>query len=258
MAATIKNPIMDNGYTANRACGHSNANSHNTIRHRTVMSLSASANKTHPDEGLLFVISAASGTGKTTLIQALLDEDPGLGVSVSHTTRPMRQNERDGVNYHFVSKKDFQALIAQEAFIEFAEVFGNFYGTSLSSLHKRLSDGEDMLLEIDWQGALQVRKAMSHAVMIFILPPSMAALEARLQARGQDQPEVIHRRLAGATEEISHCHEFDYLVVNSDFKIAKAELSAIIQVQRMRTDRRRQQLEKLLTSALPPAPASKG
>lgn len=178
-------------------------------------------------KGTLFVISAPSGAGKTSLVARSLKDNPQLSVSVSHTTRPPRPGEQDGVNYHFVSKEQFEAMIADGQFLESATVFDNYYGTSQKEVEDRLNAGEDLILEIDWQGAQQVRKQIKSLVSIFILPPSISVLKQRLSDRGQDDKVVIERRLAEAREEISHYIEFDYLVVNDEFELAAKELNAV-------------------------------
>jgi len=183
--------------------------------------------------GNLFIISAASGTGKTSLLQAVLARDPQAQVSISHTTRPQRPGEVDGENYHFVSTEEFQQLVESTGFLEHAEVFGNFYGTSQAWVAATLASGKDVILEIDWQGAAQIRKT-SKVISIFILPPSLATLKERLQNRGQDEAKVIERRLNEAQSEIAHYAEYDYLVVNDDFDTAVAEISAILTAERCR------------------------
>ncbi|KZY85248.1 guanylate kinase, partial [Oleiphilus sp. HI0069] len=160
-------------------------------------------------QGRLYVVSAPSGAGKTSLVAALLEADSGIEVSVSHTTRQARPGEVDGVNYHFVSIPEFEQLISESGFLEHAKVFDNYYGTSKTWLEQRMALGQDVILEIDWQGAQQVRELMPDTVSIFILPPSKAALRERLQGRGQDSEEVIERRMADATSESSHYHEYD-------------------------------------------------
>ncbi len=186
------------------------------------------------ERGTLFVISAPSGAGKTSLVAAMLRNDEKLGVSVSHTTRPMREGEQDGVNYHFVSRDAFEAMIGQGDFLEHADVFGNYYGTSHSWVRDTLAGGQDVILEIDWQGAEQVRRLMPECVGIFIVPPSPEVLRERLVGRGTDKPEVVERRLAEAAEECRHALEFDYLVVNDQFEVALADLLAIVRTQRLR------------------------
>ncbi|MHA7855876.1 guanylate kinase [Marinobacter alkaliphilus] len=185
-------------------------------------------------QGTLFVISAPSGAGKTSLVAEMLRQDSQLGVSVSHTTRPMRTGEQDGVNYHFVSRDEFEAMIAEGDFLEHADVFGNYYGTSHAWVRETLATGRDVILEIDWQGAEQVRRLVPECVGIFIVPPSAEVLRERLIGRGTDAPEVIERRLAEAEEECRHAAEFDYLVVNDDFGVALADLLAITRAQRLK------------------------
>lgn len=199
------------------------------------------------EQGTLFVISAPSGAGKTSLVSELLRRDDALRVSVSHTTRPMRPGERDGANYHFVTREQFEAMIARGEFLEHAEVFGNYYGTSQVWVEDTLARGLDVILEIDWQGAQQVRRLMPACVSIFIIPPSEEVLRARLTGRGTDAPEVIERRLAEAAEECRHSAEFDYLVVNDEFEVALADLLAIIRSQRLRMPVQQQRYREVLT-----------
>lgn len=186
-------------------------------------------------QGTLYIISAPSGAGKTTLVKALVASTERIVVSVSHTTRPRRPKEQDGVNYHFVSKEQFEKLLTENVFLEHATVFGNQYGTSSDWLESQLQAGVDVILEIDWQGAQQARKKMSgeHTVSIFILPPSREILRERLRVRAQDNEAVIAARMAQASNEIAHYHEYDYLVVNDNFDIAVAELQAIVQARRL-------------------------
>ena len=176
----------------------------------------------------LYILSAPSGAGKTSLVKALLAARPALAVSVSHTTRTPRTHEVDGRDYHFVSKQRFAELVAAGAFLEHAQVFDNHYGTGRAQVEAKLGAGHDVLLEIDWQGARQVRTASPQCVSIFILPPSRATLEQRLRTRGTDSDAVIARRLADAAGDMSHCQEFDYVVVNDRFEQAVADLLAII------------------------------
>ena len=190
---------------------------------------------TAPVAGTLYIVSAPSGAGKTSLVRALLESLPGITVSVSYTTRPMRPGERDGVDYHFVDRERFQAMIEADEFLEYAEVFGNFYGTARATVDEALAQGEDVLLEIDWQGARQVRRRSADCVGIFILPPSRAVLEQRLRLRGQDDEAVIARRMSEAVSEMSHYEEYDYLVINDDFQVALADFQAIIHARRLRT-----------------------
>ena len=187
--------------------------------------------------GALFVVSAPSGAGKTSLVRSAVEQDPLLRVSVSHTTRPRRSLEVDGENYHFVDTATFEAMLRENAFLEHARVFGNYYGTSGHWVDAQLAAGLDVILEIDWQGAQQVRRLRPDACGIFILPPSAATLEQRLRNRGQDDEAVIARRLSAAREEMSHYGEFDYLVINDVFDIAAHDLLAIFRSQRLRTDR---------------------
>lgn len=183
--------------------------------------------------GLLFVVAAASGTGKTSLVKALLPQIDGLSVSVSHTTRPMRVGEQDGVHYHFVTVEQFMQQINASGFIEHAEVFGNYYGTSQAAVMAQLQAGQDVLLEIDCQGAAQVRRLFPDSVQIFIVPPTRAALRERLSNRGQDSDEVIERRLAGSLAEIQQHVSFDYIVVNDQFETALEQLKSIIYAARL-------------------------
>ncbi len=188
--------------------------------------------------GTLYIISAPSGAGKTSLVNALLqDNDPLLCVSVSHTTRPIRPGESDGVNYHFVDSARFVAMRDNAEFLESAEVFGNFYGTSQRWVEEQLTAGRDVILEIDWQGAAQVRKAIKQTISIFILPPSLECLLQRLTGRGQDDAATIERRMRLARAEISHYGAADYLIVNDDFEQALADLRAIIRATRVEIDR---------------------
>lgn len=186
------------------------------------------------EHGTLFVISAPSGAGKTSLVAAILRNDEKLGVSVSHTTRGMRAGEQDGVNYHFVSREAFEGMIGRGEFLEHADVFGNYYGTSHIWVRETLAKGQDVILEIDWQGAVQVRRLMPDCVSIFIVPPSAEILRERLTGRGTDTPDVVERRLAEAADECRHALEFDYLVVNDQFEEAQADLLAIVRSQRLR------------------------
>jgi guanylate kinase len=185
--------------------------------------------------GSLFVIAAPSGAGKTSLVQALMAEVPGLAFSVSHTTRPPRAGEVEGRDYHFVDPATFRRMVAEGAFLEHAEVFGHCYGTSRGAVAERLTAGEDLILEIDWQGAQQVRRAIPACVSVFILPPSREELARRLRSRATDASEVIAHRLALAVEEMRHYAEFDHLVINDAFDQALAELKAIVRASRCRT-----------------------
>ncbi len=174
--------------------------------------------------GKLIVISAPSGAGKTTLVEALCEADPKLMLSVSHTTRSKREGETDGVAYYFTDVNSFNEMVEQDQFLEHAEVFDNYYGTSKTSLESQLSTGIDVILEIDWQGAKSVRQLMPECISIFILPPSYQALETRLTGRGGDDAGTIQRRMDDAINELSHYKEYDYLVINDEFELALAEL----------------------------------
>lgn len=189
------------------------------------------------NKGRLYIVSAPSGAGKTSLVSKLLQADKKIEVSVSHTTRDPRPGEEDGVNYNFVSVQDFETLIGEDGFLEHAKVFDNYYGTSQAWVEQRLQSGQDVILEIDWQGAQQVRKLIPNALSIFILPPSKAALESRLKGRGQDSDETIAKRMAQAASESSHYNEYDYLIINDDFDQALAELKAIFLAQRTTIER---------------------
>jgi guanylate kinase len=186
--------------------------------------------------GTLYIISAPSGAGKTSLVKALLERLGGITVSVSHTTRASRPGERNGVDYHFIDKSRFEALVAAGEFLEHAQVFDNYYGTRRATLVERLEAGEDVILEIDWQGARQVFEAFPQAIKVFILPPSREALYQRLQGRGQDSGEVIQRRMTDAVSEMRHYNEYHYLVFNDDFDTALAELEALFRAQRLRRE----------------------
>jgi guanylate kinase len=183
---------------------------------------------TAPGRGRLFVIAAPSGTGKTSLVKALMRRVPALGFSVSHTTREARPNEVPGRDYHFVDHATFRHMIDAGEFLEYASVFDNLYGTSQAAVETALAAGRDLLLEIDWQGARQVRERLPEAIDVFILPPSRAALEERLRGRGTDSAEVIARRLADSVTELSHWSEFRYVVVNDRFEEALADLERIV------------------------------
>jgi len=185
--------------------------------------------------GTLFTFSAPSGAGKTSLVAALVDSTPRLRVSVSHTTRPMRPKERDGLNYHFVDRARFESMLGEQAFLEHAEVFGNYYGTSRRWVEEQLRAGHDVILEIDWQGAQQVRSALPDTCSVFILPPTRETLRQRLTARGQDEAGVIEQRMAEAVAEMSHYIEYDYLVFNDAFDTALAQLRTILDARRLRT-----------------------
>jgi guanylate kinase len=183
-------------------------------------------------KGKLFVITAPSGAGKTSLIDAVMREDPSLRISVSYTTRAPRAGEKDGVDYHFVDESAFRRMRERGEFLESAEVHGNHYGTSRQVILDAVARGEDMILEIDWQGAQQVRRLYPDCVGIFILPPSIEELERRMRARAQDADAVIRRRLENAREELTHAGEFNYVIINKDFETARRELAGIIQRER--------------------------
>lgn len=200
--------------------------------------------------GHLYIISAPSGAGKTSLVRQLLGRDPQVVVSVSHTTRPMRPGEEDGQDYNFISMERFDEKIGQGLFLEYAEVFGNKYGTSQLWVEEQLRQGRDVILEIDWQGAQQVRRLMPRARSIFILPPSREELERRLRGRGTDSDEVIEKRLSEAVSEMSHYGEYDYLIVNDHFDEALADLVAVFRAVRLKQDVQQLRHERLLASLL--------
>lgn len=201
-------------------------------------------------KGTLYTVSAPSGAGKTSLVNALLERCEGLQVSVSHTTRPIRPGETDGINYHFVTEAEFSAMLDRAAFLEHAQVFGNFYGTSQHWVEEQLAAGSDVILEIDWQGAAQVKHLLPETRAIFILPPSRETLEQRLTSRGQDERAIIESRMAEAVQEMSHYIESDFLVVNRDFDVALADLVAIVTSQRLQTGRQAARLGPLLDNLL--------
>jgi len=202
-------------------------------------------------KGTLFIISAPSGAGKTSLVKAILEKDPQLQVSISYTTRSPRPQEINGVHYHFVTVSTFQEMLEKEDFLEHANVFDNYYGTSHVGLEQQLEQGKDIILEIDWQGAQQVRQKIADAVSIFVLPPSKETLEQRLRNRAQDSEEIIARRLKDAVSDMSHYNEFDYVVINDDFDIAFNELQNIIKSQRLRLEnqygRFKEQINQLIS-----------
>lgn len=209
-----------------------------------------SEDRTITPQGALYVVAAPSGAGKTSLVEAVVARDARLTVSVSHTTRPRRAREEDGVAYHFVDETHFEAMIGEGAFLEHARVFGNYYGTSSAWVDARLAEGRDVILEIDWQGAQQVRRLRPETIGVFVLPPSRATLEARLRGRGEDDEATIARRLAEAQEEMSHHVEFDYLIVNDDFAIATEDLLAVFRAERSRLARTSRDRSALLTELL--------
>jgi len=195
--------------------------------------MTQSPTKAPPASGCLFVLAAPSGGGKTSLVAALLEREPGIRLSVSYTTRAARPGEVDGVHYHFIDEARFSELEAKGEFLEHALVHGYRYATSATWLRDQVTQGHDVLLEIDWQGAAQVRRLLPDAVLIFILPPSLASLKERLEKRGQDMPDVIIRRLDAAREEMRHCGEFDYVIMNQDFARAVDDLSVIVRAARL-------------------------
>lgn len=187
--------------------------------------------------GTLFIVSAPSGTGKTSLVNALVRDTNHLKLSISHTTRKARPKEIDGYNYHFISEKKFKQMEMAGVFMESANVFGNYYGTSQDTVQKMLDEGHDVVLEIDWQGAEQIKKRFPESISIFILPPSIPALQERLEGRGQDSADVIAHRMEKAIAELKHYHKADYLVVNDDFEEALKSLKAIVKANRMSTQK---------------------
>jgi guanylate kinase len=200
--------------------------------------------------GNLFILSAPSGAGKSSLINALLKKHADMKVSVSHTTRAPRPGEENGVHYHFVSTDEFKALIAKDDFFEWAQVFDNYYGTSKQAIESQLDAGIDVFLDIDWQGAQQVRKIMPSVKTIFILPPSKEELEQRLNNRGQDSAEVIASRMAKAQSETSHYNEYDYVIVNDDFESALGDIEMIVMAQRLTLKAQEERHQVLLNSLL--------
>jgi guanylate kinase len=200
--------------------------------------------------GVLFVVSAPSGAGKTSLLRALIPTDPRLQLSVSHTTRGARPGEQDGTHYHFVDRARFEAMVAAGEFVEHARVFDNLYGTAERSVRDVLGANLDVVLEIDWQGARQVRARFPEAVSVFIVPPSVEALRERLSGRGQDSAEIIDRRMRDARSELSHFGEYDYLVVNDDFDQALADLRDIVGAERLRLPRQQARLAAALEAML--------
>ncbi len=187
--------------------------------------------------GNLFIVAAASGTGKTSLVDELIKSLSGIQVSVSHTTRPRRANEKDGENYHFIDEAMFKQMATAGQFIEHAQVFGHYYGTAQSWVEAQLAAGIDIILEIDWQGAEQIRRLFPEVITVFILPPSRQCLLERLKARGQDDQTVIEKRMSQASNEISHCYAFDYIVINDEFELALKQLCSIVETQRLRQAR---------------------
>ena len=205
-----------------------------------------------PASGVLFVVAAPSGGGKSSMVNALLEREPGIRLSVSYTTRPPRPGEEDGKHYHFVDTARFNMLAQRGEFLEHALVHGNWYATSATWLKEQVTAGQDVLLEIDWQGARQVRKLVPDSVHIFILPPSLDTLAERLRKRGQDAPEVIVARLKAAQEEIRHVEEFDYVIMNQDFARAVDDLSVIVRAARLTAARQAQRHARVLAQLLEP------
>ena len=201
-------------------------------------------------KGNLYIISAPSGAGKSSLVSALVEDWPDIEVSVSHTTRTIRPGEVDGVNYHFVDEATFVEMVDRGVFLEHAQVFDNRYGTSRQSIQEQLLKGKDVILEIDWQGARQIRQLVTDCKTIYILPPSVIALKERLQNRGQDDDELIERRMRDAVNEMSHYGEFDYIVINDDFEQAKNDLSAIFVSNRLLKEFQQEQQAELLAELL--------
>ncbi|PXW89655.1 guanylate kinase [Nitrosomonas sp. Nm84] len=200
--------------------------------------------------GCLFIISAPSGAGKTSLVRALLQLDTHLSLSVSHTTRLPRSEEMDGKDYHFVDSDTFRKMLINGEFLESAEVYGNLYGTSQQWINEAIASGQDILLEIDCQGAKQVRQIFPQSTAIFILPPSIETLATRLKTRAQDNSEVIQKRLAAAREEVSHIGEFDYVIINSKLEEALSDLICIIKAERLSKDRQVVKYQSLITQLL--------
>jgi len=187
--------------------------------------------------GNLFIISAPSGAGKTSLVHALLNINPQIDLSISYTTRKPRAGEHDGKDYHFVSREVFLAMMSRGEFLESAEVYGNLYGTSQTWISQEIDKGRDILLEIDWQGASQVRRLFPECISVFVLPPSTEALEQRLKGRGKDNHEVIAKRMAAVREDVTHVAEFDYVIINDNLNEALRELNAVVLATRVRRDR---------------------
>ena len=200
--------------------------------------------------GCLFVVAAPSGGGKGSMVNALLEREPGIRLSISYTTRPPRPGEAEGQHYHFVDVAHFLTLKERGEFLEHAFVHGNWYATSATWLKAQVAAGQDVLLEIDWQGAAQVRRLIPESVHVFILPPSIAALRERLEKRGQDPPDVIEQRLIAAREEMRHCGEFDYVIMNQDFARAVDDLSAIVRAARLTARRQQVRHAKVLAELL--------
>lgn len=208
------------------------------------------SNEKSQANGRVYVISAPSGGGKTTLVEALMAQDMNVTRAVTHTTRGAREGEENGVDYHFVTKDQFKEMIEEAAFLEHAQVFDNLYGTSLAEVQKHTETGKDVVLVIDWQGADSVKAIMPEAELIFIVPPSIAALEERLSARQQDDAEVVKKRMADAVNQIRHYEKFDYVVVNDDFETALQDLREIFRVNRLRTKYQKANNQPLIENLL--------
>ncbi len=237
------------GKSVTKATSHS-ADVYN--RHVCKFPFAIHIQKTLMAQGTLYIVSAPSGAGKSSLIQALLKTQPlyDTQVSVSHTTRAPRPGEVHGEHYFFVNHDEFKSMIGEDAFLEHAEVFGNYYGTSRAAIEQVLATGVDVFLDIDWQGAQQIRARMPQARSIFILPPSKLELDRRLRGRGQDSEEVIAKRMAQAVAEMSHYAEYDYLIVNDDFDTALGDLKTIIRAERLRMSRQKQRHDALISKLL--------
>jgi guanylate kinase len=195
--------------------------------------------------GNLFVVVAPSGAGKTSLVNALLERETNIRLSISHTTRAPREGEAHGRDYHFIERAEFERMIAAADFLEHADVYGNYYGTSRRWIERELEGEHDVLLEIDWQGARQVRALFPRMVGIFILPPSLDELRRRLEGRGKDAPDVIARRMASAREDVSHVLEFEYIIINESFDVALADLASVVRAARLSRERQMERLAKL-------------
>lgn len=200
--------------------------------------------------GRLFIVAAPSGGGKTSLVNRLIQTMPSIELSVSHTTRPSRPKEMHGKDYFFVSLDEFKNMIAQDDFIEYAQVFGNYYGTSKKQIEERMAAGIDIVLDIDWQGASQIRQTFPDAISIFLLPPSLEVLRERLQNRQQDHADVIEKRMQQARDELAHYEEFDYLIVNEEFEVALSQLRAIVTAERLKKNIQIKRQRKLLSFLL--------
>ena len=200
--------------------------------------------------GSLFIISAPSGAGKTSLVRALVEKDGNLDASVSHTTRSPRPGEKEGINYHFVDGSEFESIRDANGFFEWAQVFGNFYGTSSQAVQEKLADGIDVILEIDWQGAQQVKALVNSAISIFVLPPSTAALRSRLTDRRQDNDEIIEGRMQAARDEMAHYSEADFIVLNDDFETALNDLQSIVRAHRLSQGIQSRELTRIIADLL--------